>query len=183
MDRVESLRGDPCHLVSPQEAAAALFRGQRRVLCDRPDAALFADREEHRLQAVRQLAPAHHVRPSLLSPVLRASFFALGAAAGLAPRNLSAAVGAGVQDALVDVYNEQLRQLRVAGLADVEPEVRHTIMQLRDDERTIEGAPQAPDLLPYLAGSRRLSELTVEEGVAAVVKFGARLSLEITRRI
>ena len=79
--------------------------------------------EEAHAAALRRLAPSHRVRPSLLSPALRAGFWALGAAAAVAPRPLSAAVAAGMQDALTDVCNEQLRQLREAGLADAAPEV------------------------------------------------------------
>ena len=79
--------------------------------------------DEAHAAALRRLAPSHRVRPSLLSPALRASFWALGAAAAVAPRPLSAAVAAGMQDALTDVCNEQLRQLREAGLADAAPEV------------------------------------------------------------
>lgn len=80
-------------------------------------------REEAHAEVLRRLAPSHRVRPSLLSPALRAGFWALGAAAAVAPRPLSAAVTAGMQDALTDVCNEQLRQLREAGLADAAPEV------------------------------------------------------------
>ncbi len=87
-------------------------------------------REEAHAATLRQLAPSHRVRPSLLSPALRAGFWALGAAAAVAPRPLSAAVTAGMQDALTDVCNEQLRQLREAGLADSAPEVRAEAFEL-----------------------------------------------------
>eukprot|EP00887_Chlorella_sp_A99_P004515 scaffold34.g4515.t1 len=166
-----------------QEAATALFRGQRAALCGRPDAAALAEREQAHLDLVRALAPAHRVRPPLLAPALRAGFFALGAATGLAPRRVSAAVTAGLQDALTDMYNEQLRELRAAGLSNAAPQVRAAVVALRDEERAQDGAPQAPDLLPYLAGSRRLAELTPEEGVAGLVKLGARLSLGLASRL
>lgn len=106
-----------------QEAAAALYRGQQQVLGRRPDLAAFQQREEQHAAALRQLAPAHRVRPSLLAPALRAGFWLLGAAAAAAPRPLSAAVAAGLQDALTDTCNEQLRQLREEGLADAAPQV------------------------------------------------------------
>lgn len=48
----------------------------------------------------------------------------------------------GVQEALTDVYNDQLRQLREAGAADTAPEVREAVKAMRDEERSIEGAPQ-----------------------------------------
>lgn len=76
------------------------------------------------MEQLRSLAPQHRTRPSLLAPALRAGFWALGAAAAAAPRSLSAAVTAGLQDALTDVCNEQLREMREGGLADTAPEVR-----------------------------------------------------------
>ena len=106
-----------------QEAAAALYRGQQRVLGRRPDLAAFQAREEAHAAALRQLAPAHRTRPSLLAPALRAAAYALGVVSAAAPRPLAAAVAAGVQDALTDACNEQLRRLREAGLADGAPQV------------------------------------------------------------
>ena len=117
-------RPSPCCLPHcEQEATAALYRGQQRVLGRRPDLAAFAEREDHHAAELRRLAPSHRMRPSLLAPALKAGFWALGAAAALAPRQVSAAVTAGVQDALTDVCNEQLRQLREEGLSEAAPQV------------------------------------------------------------
>lgn len=106
-----------------QEATAALYRGQQAVLGRRPDLAAFQQREEQHAQGLRQLAPGHRARPSLLAPALRAGFWALGAAAAVAPRQLSAAVTAGIHDALTDVCNEQLREMREEGLSEGAPQV------------------------------------------------------------
>ncbi|KAI7845406.1 hypothetical protein COHA_001111 [Chlorella ohadii] len=157
-----------------EEAAAALYRGQQQVLGRRPDLAAFQEREEAHAATLRQLAPSHRVRPSLLSPALRAGFWALGAAAAVAPRPLSAAVTAGMQDALTDVCNEQLRQLREAGLADSAPEVRQAVREMRDEARAVEGAPPVPD---------RLKELSPPEALAAVVKFGTRTAIDLAGRL
>lgn len=80
-------------------------------------------REESHAAELRRLAPAHRTRPSLVAPALRAGFWVLGAAAAAAPRPLGAAVAAGLQDALTDVCNEQLRTLREEGLAEAAPQV------------------------------------------------------------
>jgi demethoxyubiquinone hydroxylase (CLK1/Coq7/Cat5 family) len=93
------------------------------VLGRRPDLAAFQQREEQHAQGLRQLAPGHRARPSLLAPALRAGFWALGAAAAVAPRQLSAAVTAGIHDALTDVCNEQLREMREEGLSEGAPQV------------------------------------------------------------
>lgn len=106
-----------------QEATASLYRAQQAVLGRRPDLAAFQQREEQHTAELRSLAPQHRARPSLLAPALRAGFWALGAAAALAPRQLSAAVTAGLHDALTDVCNEQLRELREEGLAEAAPQV------------------------------------------------------------
>lgn len=153
------------------------------MLRGRPDAAALAEREAAALAGVRRLAPRHRVRPSLLAPALRAAFFALGGAAALAPPPLGAAVASGLQDALTEVYTEQLRRLRASGLAEAAPDVRSAVRELRDGERSPDGAPPAPDLLPYLAGARRLRELTPHEGLAGLVKLGARLGLGLASRL
>lgn len=93
------------------------------MLGRRPDLAAFQQREERHAAQLRSLAPQHRTRPSLLAPALRAGFWALGAVAAVAPRPLSAAVAAGLQDALTDVCNEQLREMREGGLAEAAPEV------------------------------------------------------------
>ncbi|KAL4420486.1 hypothetical protein ABPG75_010142 [Micractinium tetrahymenae] len=165
--------------LAAEEAAAALYRGQQRVLGRRPDLAAFQEREESHAAELRRLAPAHRTRPSLLSPALRAGFWALGAAAAAAPRPLGAAVTAGLQDALTDVCNEQLRTLREEGLAEAAPQVRHAVRAMRDDQREVEGAPPVPDILAL----QRLNELSAPEALAAVVKFGARTAIDLAGRV
>lgn len=149
------------------------------MLGRRPDLASFQQREENHAAALRQLAPAHRVRPSLLAPALRAGFWALGAAAAVAPRPLSAAVSAGLQDALTDVCNEQLRTMREEGLADAAPEVRQAVRAIRDEPRDMEGAPAVPDVMAL----QRLGELSLPEALAAAVKLGARAAIGLAGRV
>lgn len=161
-----------------QGAAAALFGGRARVLRG-PDAAAYRDDEREQLQRVQTVAPHHRTRPSLLAPLASAAFSLLGAAAAAAPPRLSSAVTAGVQDALTDTYNEQLRELRERGVAEAVPGVRALLRALRDRERAPDGAPRVPDITSL----QRPGELTAEEGVAAVVKAGTSALLAAAKRL
>ncbi|KAL4855538.1 5-demethoxyubiquinone hydroxylase [Chlorella vulgaris] len=161
--------------LAAEEATAALYRGQQAVLGHRPDLAAFQQREEQHAQGLRQLAPGHRARPSLLAPALRAGFWALGAAAAVAPRQLSAAVTAGIHDALTDVCNEQLREMREEGLSEGAPQVRQAVIAIRDEVRDVEGSPLVPDVLAL----QRLKELTPPEALAAAVKLGAKTAIDL----
>ena len=94
-----------------QEAAAALYRGQQQVLGRRPDLAAFQQREEQHAAALRQLAPAHRVRPSLLAPAQGAAL-PLSVAATVAVAEIVAAhvaarrpeLAAGIEEDLHDRY-------------------------------------------------------------------------------
>ncbi|GAB4820353.1 hypothetical protein N2152v2_007399 [Parachlorella kessleri] len=160
-------------------AAARLFAGQQFVLQrNRPDVTAFREREQQHLRRLQELAPEYRTRPSLLSPLVSTSFFALGAATALLPRRISAAVTGGLQEALTDVYNDQLRQMREAGVSEAAPEVREAVKAMRDEERSIEGGPQIPDITTI----QRWNELSFEEGIAAVVKFGTTTLVNASRQ-
>lgn len=88
----------------------------------------------------------------------------------------------GVQEALTDVYNDQLRQLREAGAVEAAPDVRAAVRAARDEDRGVEGAPQAPDLAT-LVQRERWSDVSLDEGVAAVVKFGTSALVNAARRL
>lgn len=164
-----------------QEVATALAVGRSHAGGARPDLAYEAVAEAQTLGTVRNAVPDLHVRPSSISPVAKAAYWAVGAAAGVLPTRLSGAVVAGVQDGIVDTLNEQLREIRESGLAergDV-TRVRSIIRELRDRERAPEGAPQAPDVTDV----RRLQELSPAEGVAAIAKFGTKFMLDVARKL
>lgn len=48
----------------------------------------------------------------------------------------------GLQEALTDVYNDDLRRLREAGVSEAAPEVREAVKACRDEDRSVEGSPQ-----------------------------------------
>lgn len=53
---------------------------------------------------------------------------------------------AATQEALVEQYNDQLRELREAGLTEQAEEVREALRALRDEERAPEASVQVQPL-------------------------------------
>jgi hypothetical protein len=92
---------------------------------------------------------------------------------------LSGAIAAGLQDRLTDTFNEQLAELRAAGVAESNNNLRFLLRDLRDQERAPSGAPASPDILKL----QRLQDLTPAEGVAALVKAGTGLLLEAAKKV
>jgi len=66
----------------------------------------------------------YRTRPSVLLTAAKAAGVGAGALAAAAPAPLRNALVGGLQDALTEVYNEQLGELRQQGLSDEAPEVR-----------------------------------------------------------
>lgn len=152
---------------------------------NRPDLQQLLDKEQEMLTEMKTLAQQHQqdasapqFRPSALSPVTNLAAIALGAA--ILPRKTSAAVLAGVQSALTESYNESLRELHESGIANTEQGLRQVIRQARDTERVPEGGP---DKVPDILDARRLNELSLEEGVAAVVGSGLKAILSLGRTV
>ena len=56
-------------------------------------------------------------------------------------------VAGGLQEAMVEQYNDQLRELREHNMADVSEAFRQTVRELRDEERTPPGAVQVYGLM------------------------------------
>ena len=54
------------------------------------------------------------------------------------------ACAAATQEALVEQYNDQLRELREAGLTEQAEDVRQVLRDLRDEERAPEAAVKVP---------------------------------------
>lgn len=178
-----------------QQAATSLAHGRALASnAHRPDLSYLSEIESHHLDRVKSLIPEHHVRPSLLNPLVAVAFTALGVVSTLAPsQRLSAAVAAGVQDALTDTFNEQLRDLHAANTTSTATaDVRSVVKELRDQERAPEGAPQAPDILSSFTNlapttssdsHHQHQRLTMAEGVAAVVKATTRVFLQAAKKI
>lgn len=73
----------------------SFFEGQRLVLRSRPDTLYYKEQEAEQLQAVQQLMPKYHVRPSALLRTARTAALAAGALAAVAPKSVSLAVTGG----------------------------------------------------------------------------------------
>ena len=56
-------------------------------------------------------------------------------------------VAGGLQEAMVEQYNDQLRELREHDMTDVSEAFRQTVRELRDEERTPPGAVQVYGLM------------------------------------
>jgi demethoxyubiquinone hydroxylase (CLK1/Coq7/Cat5 family) len=164
-----------------QQAATALASGRSLAAHRRPDYSALLEEETEHLQKLKSLAPQYNTRPSALGPLASLAFGALGAASALAPPRLSSAISAGVQDAMTDVFNEQLREMREAGVAEsaAAEEVRLVIRELRDQERAPAGAPRVPDILSL----RNPRDITPAEGVAAVIKAGTKILLDAAKKV
>ena len=67
-----------------------------------------------------------------------------------------------MQEVLTEQYNDQLRELREAGLSESSPEVRNAVRQLRDEERAPLASVQVQ--LPHLSPSLLLSLSAREDG-------------------
>ncbi|KAI8470144.1 MAG: hypothetical protein J3K34DRAFT_521611 [Monoraphidium minutum] len=158
------------------------FAAQQLLLRGRPDAAYFAEQERRQLDAVQELMPRYRTRPSLLLTLAQAAGAGAGALAAAAPRRLWDAVVGGLQDALTEVYNEQLGELRRQGLSDDEPEVRRLVLALRDMERAPEGAPAPPDVLA-LQRAEALRGVGVAGVAGAVAKAAALVLLGAGKRL
>jgi len=164
-----------------QQAATALASGRSLAAHRRPDYTALLEKETEHLQKVKYLAPHYNVRPSLLGPLTSAAFRALGVVSAVAPPPLSSAIAAGVQDAMTDAFNEQLRDMREAGVAEstAAEEVRFVVRELRDQERAPAGAPLVPDILSL----RNPRDISPVEGIAAVFKAGTKLLLDTAKKL
>ncbi|KAF8062656.1 coq7 [Scenedesmus sp. PABB004] len=164
-----------------EAAMAQVLAGQQAVLRGRPDAALFADQEREALAEVQQLLPRHRARPSALLGLLRAAGLAAGAAAALAPPPARAAVMGALQESLTQLYNDQLRAMRAAGLGEA-PDVRALVLRLRDLQRVGEGAPAPPDVVS-LAAVDSLASVGAAGVLGAAVKAVADAAVAAAQRV
>ncbi|KAK9807597.1 hypothetical protein WJX72_003752 [[Myrmecia] bisecta] len=153
--------------MAAEAAAVRLFAGQQAVLGDRPDVAYMKEQEGAYLNHLQALAPGYRARPSLFGPLCSAAGYAVGAASAVLPRNLAASVTGAVQDALSEEYTDQLRQLHTDRLAAEVGPLRDALRQLRDHERAPDDGVKAPDIFAL----QRPQDLSMEQGMAALVKY------------
>ncbi|CAL8471776.1 g11318 [Coccomyxa elongata] len=166
--------------LASEAAAVNMFPAQSSLGSERPDLPYFQDKEKEVLERLKRLAVQHRTRPSLIAPVVSASSAALGTLAAVLPRGLSDAIRGGVADALNEQYNDQLRDLRASGVADsVEAApLREALRDLRDLPRWAGSVK-----VPGLAELQRPKDLTLEEGVAGMVKLGFVALVGLSSRI
>jgi len=163
-------------------AMAKVLKGQQLLLHNRPDAAAYAQDEQHLLEEVQRLLPKYHTRPPLLASLARVAGLGLGVAATAGPQRVQYAVLGALQDVATEQYNEQLRTLREAGLSEEVPEVRALLLRLRDMQRAPDGAPTPPDLLS-LQKMEGVGDLGLEGVVGGAVKALVQTALGVTHRL
>src|SRR5437762_14336536 len=96
--------------------AVQIYAGQLAVLGTRVSAASaaiahMAEQEQRHLTAFDKLVNERRVRPTLLSPLWRASGFALGAATALLGEKAAMACTAAVEEVIDEHYASQLERL------------------------------------------------------------------------
>lgn len=180
-DRPTVLPGDP----TPAERLAEILRvdhageygavriydGQLAVLGDGPvgDAIRrMRDQERHHLQAFERLMPAHHVRPTLLTPLWHVAGFALGAATAALGEKAAMACTVAIEEVIDEHYAGQVAELAATqpGLAAQLERFRLEEVEHRDHGLAA-GATDAP----------------AHEVLTTAIKAGSRLAIWLSTRI
>jgi ubiquinone biosynthesis monooxygenase Coq7 len=116
--------------------AVQIYAGQLAVTRDEATAALLRhmqEQEARHLADIEQLMPERRVRPTALLPLWHAAGFALGAGTALLGRRAAMACTVAVEEAIVEHYNNQLRELHAPPFRD-EAALRELIRRNRDEE-------------------------------------------------
>ena len=116
--------------------------------------------------------PQYRARPSALLPLWSGAAYALGAGSALLGCEAAYAVTEAVEDVITSHYNDQLRQLGEAELAD-EAELRAVFRAFRDDEQAHLDAAVERDAhkAPFYAG------------ISFAVKAGCRAAIWVCSRV
>lgn len=150
----------------------------------RPDVAAVYDRESETLKEIKKVSALHSIRPSIMSPATKFAFRAVGLGAGCTPRLIGAKiVASGMNEAVAEVANENIRQLTESRCIDSVHEVRDELKRLRDQDRTFEGSPKVPDVVSIISNLHQAREYTMAETAAMVVKFGTKLLLHVSKSV
>lgn len=162
-----------------QQAATALSTG--RSLCNpsRPDLQYLQEIEGERLKRIEESFPQYGARPSLLGPTARFAFGSLGAVSAMLPSHISSAIVVGMQEAMTDRLNENLRTLHETKLVDRVPRLRDNLRELRDVEWAAAPSVTVPDLMSLLQGGN----VTVSNGIAALVKLSTNTLLKAAEKV
>jgi 3-demethoxyubiquinol 3-hydroxylase len=151
--------------------ATRIYQGQLDVLGRHRGAGeirRMAETENRHLARFEQLMHERRVRPTLLHPLWSVAGYALGVATALLGERAALACTVAIEDVIDEHYRDQAEYL-----ADIDPELRHTVLSFRDDEiahRDVALAHGAEDALGY-------------ELITAAVKTGSRIAIWLSTRL
>jgi 3-demethoxyubiquinol 3-hydroxylase len=151
--------------------ATRIYQGQLDVLGRYRGASeirRMAEAENRHLARFEELLRERRVRPTLLHPLWSAAGYALGVATALLGERAALACTVAVEDIIDEHYRKQAEYL-----ADIDPELRHTVLSFRDDEithRDVALAHGAEDAFGY-------------ELITAAVKTGSRIAIWLSTRL
>lgn len=135
--------------------ANMIYRGQLDVLKNTPEGPLIQhmwDQEkEHFRKFQDELMPKYNVRATALLPLWRIAGYSLGYGTALMGKNAAMACTTAVETAIVDHYNEQLRDLlRDENGAEDNKELLEIIKKFRDEEEEhrVHGLDNGAELAP-----------------------------------
>lgn len=159
-------------------AGVSNFLKAKSVITGRYDLEVINSEEKTRFESLKKAALAHKVRPSLANTTLAVVGFVGGVTSAFLPKTLNKAVSSGVQEAIADICNSQLRDLNGAGSPSTQ--VKEAIVAFRDGER---GEASSTVRVPDISTVGRLSELSSLEMVAGFTKVGTKFALSLTRKL
>jgi 3-demethoxyubiquinol 3-hydroxylase len=151
--------------------ATRIYQGQLDVLGRRGRAGeirRMAETENRHLARFEELMHERRVRPTILCPLWSVAGYALGVATALLGERAALACTVAIEDVIDEHYREQAEYL-----ADIDPDLRHTVLSFRDDEiahRDTALARGAEDALGY-------------DLITAAVKTGSRLAIWLSTRL
>ena len=151
--------------------ATRIYQGQLDVLGRHRRASeirRMAETENRHLARFEELLHERRVRPTLLHPLWSVAGYALGVATALLGERAALACTVAVEDVIDEHYRQQAEYL-----ADIDPELRQTVLSFRDDEiahRDVALAQGAEDAFGY-------------ELITAAVKTGSRIAIWLSTRL
>jgi len=118
-----------------------IYKGQLRALGESSSAAKTIkemwDHEKEHLTTLEKMMPKERTRPSLLQPLWQCAGYTLGLASGLMGEKAAMACTDAVEEAIVDHYNDQIRDLleKQSENDDNYEDVAKVLSKMRDEEQ------------------------------------------------
>lgn len=138
------------------------------------------EHEKEHLKTLEELLPKERVRPSLLRPLWEAAGFTLGFATGILGEKSAMACTDAVEEAIVDHYNDQIRQLleetaSAKGNHSEQDyrEIVQAISQMRDDEQHHQNLSQEHDS----------QQAPLYYVIKSVIKTGCRVAIYAAEKV